>query len=299
MTLYRALAAGTSTAMLMAAASSPALAGSVIRPGDTIGNPAGKPIPPGLYFVNTLTYECRDIANHKTCATPNVPVIAWSTPWTVAGARLHILAAPLVPLHLGVKNAPNRSGLFNPFIGAQLAWDLGQDFSVSYLLGTYVKTHGEVAYSSTSLNQRLALTYTGDGLNLTANVILGTHFDKVSHRPQISPCPPSAAHPSNGCNPDYLNIDLTATKKFGDWELGPVGTFSTDLNKPTPEYKKQSQFQLGGLVGRNINNKAIVQLYVTADVYQKNYGASIVTGNFRIILPILPPKGAPLQPITN
>ena len=52
------------------------------------------------------------------------------------------------------------------------------------------------------------------------------------------------------------------------------------------EYKKQNQFQLGGLVSRDINNKAIAQLYVTANVYQKNCGASIVTGNFHIILPL-------------
>jgi CheY-like chemotaxis protein len=33
-----------------------------------------------------------------------------------------------------------------------------------------------VAFSDTSLNQRFALSYTGNQLNLTANVIYGTHF---------------------------------------------------------------------------------------------------------------------------
>ena len=33
----------------------------------------------------------------------------------------------------------------------------------------------------------------------------------------------------NGCNPDFLNVDLTATRKFGDWEFGVVAFGSTDL----------------------------------------------------------------------
>ena len=85
-------------------------------------------------------------------------------------------------------------------------------------------------------------------MNLTATAILGTHFDKVTDKPQGSPCPVSAEHPHNGCNPNFLNVDVTATKRFGKWELGPVGTYSTDLNKPIDDYKKQSQLQLGGLV---------------------------------------------------
>jgi hypothetical protein len=36
----------------------------------------------------------------------------------------------------------------------------------------------------------------------------------------------------NGCNPDFLNVDLTASRKFGDWEFGLVAFGSTDLNRP-------------------------------------------------------------------
>jgi hypothetical protein len=276
----------------------PALAGSATRPGDTIGSPSGKPIPPGVYFISTATHECRDVNLHHTCATVDVPVLAWSTPWKVASGRLHLIAAPLVPLHLNIKNAPNNSGLFNPYVAAQVAWDLGHDWSFSYLLGAYVKTHGSAAYGATSVNQRFGLSYTGHGMDLTANAIWGHYFDKVTSRPQISPCPHTATRPHNGCNPDFLNVDLTATKMFGTWEVGPVGTFSTDLNKPTPEYRRQSQFQLGGLVGHYFDHKAIVQLYVTTNLHQKNYGASIVTANFRVIVPLVPPKG-PLQPIAH
>jgi hypothetical protein len=41
--------------------------------------------------------------------------------------------------------------------------------------------------------------------------------ESISDRAQISPCPDGSGR---GCNPDFLNIDLTATKKFGKWEIG-------------------------------------------------------------------------------
>ena len=76
-----------------------------------------------------------------------------------------------------------------------------------------------VAFSSGSLNQRVALSYTGDGWNLTANAILGAQLNQVTGHPQVSPCPVSLAYPHSGCNPDFLNVDLTATKSLasGSW----------------------------------------------------------------------------------
>ena len=50
-----------------------------------------------------------------------------------------------------------------------------------------------VAYSSSSLNQRFALSYTGNGWDLTANTIWGINFDQVNNDPQGSPCPTSPA----------------------------------------------------------------------------------------------------------
>ena len=38
-----------------------------------------------------------------------------------------------------------------------------------------------MAWSDTSLNQRFALSYTGNDWNLTANVIWGIHFCTHSH----------------------------------------------------------------------------------------------------------------------
>ena len=135
----------------------------------------------------------------------------------------------------------------------------------------------------TSLNQRFALSYTGNSLNLTANVIWGTHFDHVTGSPQLSPCPTPLA--LNGCNPDFLNVDLTASRKFGDWEFGLVAFGSMDLNSPIDAYAKQSQIAVGGLIGKSFG-PAILQAYLTTDVYEKNYGGHDTRLWGRVIFPL-------------
>lgn len=102
-----------------------------------------------------------------------------------------------------------------------MAWDLGNGFGVSYASGAYFGIGEPVAWSATSLNQRFALNYTRDNWNLTANVIYDAQLDSLTNEPQISQCP--APFGLNGCNPDFLNVDLTATKKFGKWEFGGGG----------------------------------------------------------------------------
>ena len=66
----------------------PARAGSVTQPGETVGIAAGAPLPPGVYFVNTVDYGCRNTSPDSTCALLDIPVVAWSTPWTLLGARV-------------------------------------------------------------------------------------------------------------------------------------------------------------------------------------------------------------------
>ena len=272
-------------AVLSIGAAAPAFGGSVTRPGDTIGLPVGVPLPEGLFLGNNTTYECRNTSPEDLCYFTDTPIFVWSTPWTIFGARLQPTFGPLVPVAFN-DAANNIDGLFNSFGAVQLIWDLGNNWGVSYMLGGYTDSHSDVGFSSGSLNQRFGLSYIGDGWNLSANVIWGIQFDEVTNDPQISPCP---TQPNKGCNPDFLNIDLTATKRFGAWELGPVGTFSTDLNKPVPEYQKQSQLALGGLVGYYFD-RVSVQAYVTSDVYAKNFGGDEnISGNFRITIPLWTP----------
>ena len=116
-------------------------------------------------------------------------------------------------IEIGVQSISYNASVFNPALLGQLGWDLSNGFGFSYAFGAYSDVDQSVAFSSTSLNQRFALSYTGNDWNLTANVIYGIQLDQVTNRPQISPCP--APFGFNGCNPDFINIDLTAIKKFG------------------------------------------------------------------------------------
>jgi len=255
---------------------------------------AGAPLPQGIYVVDTTDWGCRNTNPEGTCVGVTIPVYAWSTPWKIFGARVQFLAAtPAVDV--GVNDTFYKAGWYNPLVSGQLAWDLGYGWGFSYLLGSYIDVNSPTAWSSTSLNQRFALSYTANGWNLTANAIWGIQFNQVTSNPQLSGCPVSPAFPNNGCNPNFINVDLTATHKFGKWEAGWVGFYSSDLSTPVPGYLKQSQFAMGGLVGYDFG-PVILQGYLTTDVYQKNYGGNDVRGWARIIIPLGDPFAPPPAP---
>lgn len=241
----------------------PAFAGSVTQPGERIGLAAGAPLPQGFYFVDTTDFGGRNGPSDETVGV-TIPVIVWATPYHLLGARIQALAAP--PLVEASTPGSHVQGFYNPLIQAQLAWNLGGGFGASYALGAYIGVDSPVADQSTSLNQWGALSYTGGGYDLTASAIYGTQI-------------------SSHTNPDFFNLDLTATKSFGKWSAGPVGYYSTDLNQPFPTYRKQNQFALGALVGYNFG-PVILQTYLTRTVSENNYGGQDTRFWFRIIVPL-------------
>ncbi len=243
-----------------------AVAGSYTQPGSTIGPPQGAPIPPGVYFSDWITQGSRTSPSSFHLGD-EIPVLVWSTPWTIAGARVQLILAPVIPVWYG-EHGVSSSGLYDPFVSAQFAWDLGQGWGFSYMLGYYTAIQGTISSSSNSVNQRFALSYTANGWNLTTNNILGLVDHPLTNYPHGSPCP---TFPAKGCNTNFYNNDITATKTFDKWDLGPVAFYSMDLNSPMRGYQKQSQVALGFLVGYHLG-PAVLQTYLTRDVYQKNYG---------------------------
>jgi hypothetical protein len=261
----------------LGAGTSGAVAGSVTQPGETIGIAAGAPLPPGFYFVNTADWGCRN-TTPTTCVGVDIPVLAWATPWHILGGRLQfLLATPVV--EVGVHNTNYLYGIYNPYLAGQLAWDLGNGFGFSYALGLYFGVRSDVAFDSTSLNQRFALSYTANGWNLTGNLIWGIHNHGVTRT----------------VNPNFINLDLTATKKFGKWEIGPVAYYSTDLNHPFPGYAQQSQFAIGGLIGYDFG-PLVLQAYFTGDIWERNYGGHDLRGWARIIVPLGDPFAPAVAP---
>ena len=112
-----------------------------------------------------------------------IPLLVWSTPWKILGGTLLLTTGPSTWVDVDIHNVHQASDFFNPFVGGKAVWDLGHGWGFSYLLGAYFDVDSPVAYSSSSLNQRFALSYTGNGWDLTANTIWGINFDQVTRRP--------------------------------------------------------------------------------------------------------------------
>ncbi|KQT82008.1 hypothetical protein ASG51_19840 [Methylobacterium sp. Leaf465] len=108
----------------------PALAGSAAQPGQTIGLPAGAQLPVGLYFVNTSSFGVRDTRPLDSESNVNLPAFVWATPWTLFGARLNLIAIQPV-VASSPRGTPYQSGIGQPLLAGQLAWNLGNNFGVS------------------------------------------------------------------------------------------------------------------------------------------------------------------------
>jgi hypothetical protein len=264
----------------------------VTQPGETAGIALGAPLPPGFYFVDTSNWGVRDVSGIKESVGVTIPIIVWSTPWKVLGARVGFLVATpalevgttsgIVPTRFGPVPVPAtyNESMYNPFIGGSLAWDLGGGLGFSYILGAYIGVSESLADKSSFLINRGTLSYTANGWNLTASAVVGTALDTVN--PLNNP----------NAHPDYLNVDLTATKAFGKWEVGAVGFYSTDLDSvnQVTGYQKQSQFALGGLVGYDWGELK-TQVYLTRDVHEQNYGGYDTRVWGRVLVPLGDPFG--------
>jgi len=269
-------------AMMLGASSMEANAfPATAQTGETVGLARGAPLPEGVYFVNTLSWGVRN-TNPDTKLLVDVPVLAWSTPWTILGANFQLLAA-LPNAHVDVRGGVDNYGLYNPFAAAALAWDLGNGFGVSYLSGFYFNAGDKnIRVHATTWRQDFAASYTGNGWNLTANLLWGITFDTSNNY--------------GGKTANGFNLDLTATKTFGKWELGLAAFGSTEYDTPGGR-PKQKQFALGPLVGYNFG-PVIMQAYLTRDVWQRNLGGKETRLWTRVIIPLWTPA-APAPIVTK
>jgi hypothetical protein len=274
--------AATAASLTYGLAAISAQAGSSAQPGQTVGQAPGAPLPIGLYFIDTSSFGSRNITPRGTDSNINLPSFIWATPAEVIGGRLQFVV--LQPITASsTRGAAYQSGFGQTLLAAQVAWKLGNNLNFSYLLGAYLPSDTKIVIQNPVLHQRFAITYNGDGWNLTGNFLYGTFFDTRSA--------------SGAFYPDFLNLDLTATKHFGKWEIGPVAFGSTDLPTNNPSYARQGQFAVGGLVGYNFG-PVNLQAYVTRDVVQRNYAGLETRGWLRATVPIYQDKGETPEPRT-
>ncbi|RVU14184.1 transporter [Methylobacterium oryzihabitans] len=266
------LAAGAA-ALSFGVSATAAFAQTTTVPGEQVGLAVGAPLPEGIYAIDTFTFRSPDGPNATSIDTAvNVPVLVWSTPLKVLGARIELLVAPPTIFTFDrAAGGRNTSINVGTFVGGIFAWDLGGNVGASYLFGAYLNDlnggrggglGGASILASNTYRQGFALSYTGDGWNVTANL---THnFYDVPARFEGRNGIPSfygPQYPSDG-----LNLDLTATKKFGNFEIGAIGYGTVNLpNRQAPGLNGQGRFALGGLIGYDFG-KFSVQAYVARDV---------------------------------
>jgi hypothetical protein len=274
-------------------------AGSVTQPGETVGIATGIPLPQGVYFVDTFDWGIRTTIP-STGVGVNIPVVAWSTPWTILGGRVQFLVAtPELEAGVsGVPIAPATSPLYsyswyNPWTFGQIAWDLGNGFGFSYGIGAYWAVDQALAWDSTSLNQRFGFAYVKNNWAVAANVIYGIEFNQFNFAPSSlgsGYCPVAGF----ACNADFVNLDVSVTHKFGKWEVGPVAYASWDVSTPVAGYGRQSQLAVGALVGYDFGPVAL-QVYATRTVVEDNYNYYDSRFWARLIIPVwTPPAESPL-----
>ncbi|MCJ2022667.1 transporter [Methylobacterium sp. J-067] len=291
------LAAGA-VALSVGMTSTIAQAQTTTVPGEQVGLAVGAPLPEGIYAINTFTYRRTDGRNDADTAV-NIPVLVWSTPLVPFGGRIELLVAP--PTVFAFTRNPagqaNKDISINvgTFIGGIWAFDLGGNFGVSLLGGVYLNEldgdRGSLyagqfnaagrpigtpilpQLSSNTYRFGVAGSYTGDGWNITANLTAN-----IYDSPGRFGGPVGAAIGPIRLS-DALNFDLTATKTFGNFEIGAVGygTYNFDISQFSAAVGNRGRFALGGLVGYDFKVFK-VQAYVARDVVT---GAQIAATAFR------------------
>jgi hypothetical protein len=256
--------------------------------GSSLGTPSGGNPPPGLYFIAGANYYKTNIvdqngnnpANNKLSLGVSTAQFVWVPGWTFLGASYSAtVLQPYVAAQTttnGVTTSANgfADTLWSPI---NLSWALGNAWFASAGLGFYAPNGTISGPNGTSgigapfwtFEPSVAISYLGNGYNLTAKLAYNTN----------------TANPNTKFRSgDQLFLDLTATKTFGKWELGPVAyyhnqvTADSDPNRTyaflnsigVPVYTRPTSFALGGLVAYNITPEAKLRLVVTDDVYARS-----------------------------
>jgi hypothetical protein len=247
------------TGLLSAAPIASASAGSFTQPGENLGLAMGAPLPEGVFFVNNLNYGNNRGAGYGSGLGVDIPAIAWSTPWTLAGARIEVIGTPPVIWAGNSQPGSYIAAFYNPFLEVAAAWDLGNGFSFTNYVGTYFPVDNVLGQNYWVFNERNAITYQANGWMLTAYTVTGLS----GNNPQ-----------GLKTQPNYFNYEISATKTIGQFMVGGGVFGSTDISgTSTPNYKRQSQFALAAIGGYNFTGFT-VQFFVTHDVANSNYVGS-------------------------
>jgi len=230
------------------------------KPGATLGAAAEAP-PPGMYMIDQVfTYQSvltgpagKAIGEPAVHANVGVTGFLFAPGWTfLGGTYTAVVVQPFVDLGIAAPVGVTVAGLHNTFINPiQLTWKLG-DFGVTADLGIYVPDgsisgptgNGNAGSPWWTFQPELRIGYYKDGWAFTAN-----SFIEINTKNTVS----------NYTTGDVFHEELTLTKTFGKWTVGPVayyvGQVTNDSNGGA-NYggflgNKYSIWAVGGLLAYN------------------------------------------------
>ena len=268
------LALAACTALPQAAA-----AQSSTEPGFTTGIPLYAPqLPVGLYVDVVPDLSIRDTTPDTTFRAV-APFFVLQTPFTVARARIELVASPVYG-DFKVGKGPRVSGFYNAYVGAQGTWNLGGNWGLGIRLAGWIPGGGKLASPHGTFAPRIGVTYYSPKEHFTASFERGFTFDAGSSR-------------RTGGN--YVNLDLTYTRTHNKLEYGVVSFMSANTDRPFTGYAKRAQIAAGPLLGYSFPRFQL-QGKFTTDLAERNYGGPERRVEFNITVPLWMPKARPVAP---
>jgi hypothetical protein len=267
--------------------------------GITLGASAA-PLPPGLYMIDDVfNYGFRLTGPGTAMANPPPRGFApegsadllWVPGWSLLGGTYSALFA--FPFSaVSVASAPSAgfqglsfSGFHNSFLAPlRLQWNLGNGFFAQAGVGVYIpdgNVSGPLGDSNVgapyyTVQPDFVLSYANNGWNFTAY----TYYEHNTKNER-----------SGYTSGDIFHADLTATKQFGKWTIGPVAyyvgqltsdrssaAFDTFLDRSVLvpggihgfNAGKFEQFAVGGLAGYDFG-LARLTVWATDDVLSRAF----------------------------
>lgn len=206
-----------------------------ILPGTTMGLPFAYTGTPGVYFYSLGNYGTFSLPHDvqpnigqgpgalKIDVGDEVPAIVWTTPWKLFGASYAVLISqPAVSVQVygpipGAGWHTSEGGGFRNTIVApiNLSWHLGNGWNVGAGINVSIpdaRTTGVNGLDSGgqpywTLEPTFGVSYLHNGFDLSATLLYDFY---------------TTNRYSGVTDGQALYLDLTATKKFGHFEIGPV-----------------------------------------------------------------------------
>jgi hypothetical protein len=272
--------------------------------GVSIGDPVGAAPPAGLYFENTtlLTPELRGNGQFGAVnvnVISDTPVLLWSTGWTMLGANVSMtLVQPsynLTAWNSATSGPPFTGATFYPTLAntfinpISLSWNLGSGWFASTGFALYVPDGSR--YNNTvnpdywTYETHAAVSYLANGWDLTAHFVYDFNTASAGHT-GVFAATPLAPFGRGYRSGDQAFLDLTATKKFGKWEIGPVAysMWQPTLDRPGGGFScatlaattgslvtcgRSTDYAIGGLIGYDFG-LVNLKLFFTQSVYTRD-----------------------------